>query len=258
MNDSKYRVLNRDMMKYLAITPMFIGHLIAWVNLMRHPDDSSALYLLPMPLLVLAGLSLFCPPVMFFFIADGYKYTRDRKKYALRLLIFALITQPFDWLIFQPINGWWTSNVIFTLFFGLLAIMGWESGLKLWQRVALVIICAGASLLLFSDWMVIGVLIIFFLHLYREQPKKRFIAFTLLILANTLPNLLSLGSVPAVKLIVYMLIMPGAFMLAYLCMTRLYNGKKGRHPTFAKWFFYGFYPAHYLVIYIVKLCLYGR
>ena len=29
------------------------------------------------------------------------------------------------------------------------------------------------------------------------------------------------------------------FILAYLCMTVFYNGRKGKHPTLAKWFFYG-------------------
>ncbi|MCH5348252.1 MAG: hypothetical protein J1E40_02920, partial [Oscillospiraceae bacterium] len=119
-SNNKYKIFNRDMMKYLALIPMFIGHMIAWINLMNDPGNDYALYEMPTVLMIISGLSLFCPPVMFFFVADGYKYTRDRKKYAQRLLLFAIITQPFDWLIFQPIHGWWTSNVIFTLFFGLL------------------------------------------------------------------------------------------------------------------------------------------
>ena len=30
-----------------------------------------------------------------------------------------------------------------------------------------------------------------------------------------------------------------------------YNGKKGKHPVFAKWFFYIVYPLHFTVIYIL-------
>lgn len=41
-------------------------------------------------------------------------------------------------------------------------------------------------------------------------------------------------------------------MAAYACMTVFYNGKKGRHPNFAKWFFYAFYPLHYLLIFIIE------
>ena len=253
--NSNIRILNRDMMKYLAYIPMFIGHMIAWISLMNHPENELALYELPIPLLLISGLSLFCPPVMFFFIADGYKYTRNRKKYALRLLLFACISQPFHWLLFQPINGWWTFNVIFTLFFGLLSIIAWESKFKLWQRIILVILCDAATVLLYSDWMIFGVLFILFLHVLRDRPKARFIAYSILIFIHTSMNLFSLGTVPTFKLILYMLVMLTVFMAAYLCMTVFYNGKKGKHPNFAKWFFYVFYPLHYLIIFIVKIAL---
>lgn len=253
--NNKLKVLNRDIMKYLALIPMFFGHMVDWIYLMNNPDNDMALFELPAVLIILTGLSLFCPPVMFFFIADGYKYTRDRKKYALRLLIFACISQLFHWLIFQPIDGWWTTNVIFTLFFGLLAIIAWESKFKKWQRVILVILCAAATVLLNSDWLICGVLFILVLHIFRDRPKARFIAYSLLILVHTLLNLFSLGSVPTFKLLLYMLVMLLAFMAAYFCMTAFYNGKKGRHPVFAKWFFYVFYPAHYLIIWLVKLCI---
>ncbi len=253
---SKYKIFTRDMMKYLAIIPMFIGHLIAWVTLMQHPDNDMAIFTeLPLPLLLLTGCSLFCPPVMFFFIADGYHYTRNRKKYALRLLLFACITQPFHWLVFQPLNGWWTTNVIFTLFFGLLAIMAWETKRALRQRILLILLCVGGTLLLSSDWLVFGVLMILALHIFRDKPKARLIAYSTLAVLHTSLNLLSLGQVPTRHLLLYMLVMLLCFLAAYLCMTTFYNGRKGKHPTFAKWFFYAFYPVHYLVIYLVKICI---
>ena len=101
----KYKIFNRDMVKYLAIFFMFWGHMFSWIVLMRNPDAASANLLMPLWMRIVTHFSIICPPVMFFMIADGYKYTRDRKKYALRLGIFSLITQPFDWLIFQPIYG---------------------------------------------------------------------------------------------------------------------------------------------------------
>lgn len=58
---SNIKILNRDMMKYIAYIPMFIGHMIAWINLMNHPENDLALYELPLPLILIAGLSLFCP-----------------------------------------------------------------------------------------------------------------------------------------------------------------------------------------------------
>ncbi|MBQ4345877.1 MAG: hypothetical protein IJC75_01940 [Oscillospiraceae bacterium] len=249
------KVLTRDMMKYLAYIPMLIGHMIAWINLMNHPENNLALYELPLPLLLLTGLSLFCPPVMFFFIADGYKYTKDRKKYALRLLLLACITQPFHWLVFQPTGGWWSFNVIFTLFFGLLSVFAWESSYTLWRRLLLVILCIAATVLFYCDWLVFGVLFILLLHIFRERPKARLIAYSSLALLHTAINLFSLGTVPALPLILYICVMFAALMAAYLCMTVFYNGKKGRYPNFAKWFFYVFYPLHYLLIWMIQLTL---
>jgi len=244
-----YKILNRDAMKYLAVFFMFWGHLFAWVTLMRNPDADTPYSLMPLWMRIVTHFSIFCPPVMFFFIADGYKYTRDRRKYVLRLLLFALITQPFDWLVFQPINGWWTTNVIFTLLLGLLAIMAWESEYKLWQRVLLVLLAVGLSVLIFSDWMIFGVLMILFLHVFREKPKARLSAYLILTVIWLL-----LGFIGAELDAGFWLdkALDFAMMLAaYSCMTVFYNGKKGRHPTFAKWFFYAFYPLHYLIIWVI-------
>ena len=248
MDKQNLKVIDRDMMKYIAIITMFIGHAVAWINLMQHPGDEYTTYNMPFGLMIVSFLSLICPPVMFFFIADGYKYTRDRKRYALRLFIFACITQPFDWLIFQPLYGWRTFNVIFTLFFGLLAIMIWESGLKLWQRIALIVLYDAATVAMSSDWMLFGVLFILFLHIFRDRPKQRLIAYSVLTALHFVPNLFSLGKVPTAKLLTGIVVMMSMFALAYFAMTVLYNGRKGKHPVFAKWFFYAFYPLHYLVI----------
>lgn len=68
-------------------------------------------------------------------------------------------------------------------------------------------------------------------------------------------NLFSLGTAPALPLILYTCVMFAALMAAYLCMTVFYNGKKGRYPNFAKWFFYVFYPLHYLLIWMIQLTL---
>jgi len=255
-NKEKYKVFNRDQMKYLAIFFMFWGHLVAWINLMNNPDKVDiAMYIQPVSLMIISSVSLFCPPVMFFFIADGYRYTRNVKKYALRLLIFACVTQPFDWLVFQKIYGWHTSNVIFTLFFGLLAITAWESKYKLWQRIVLVILCDLATVAINSDWLLLGVVFILILHIFREKPKTRLIVYSSLTFAYFLCNLFSLGKVPAGKLIPAVFVMIFSFMSAYFCMTIFYNGKKGKFPVFSKWFFYIFYPLHYLVIWVVHKTL---
>ena len=133
--------------------------------------------------------------------------------------------------------------------------MAWESKFKLWQRIALVILCDGITLLIYSDWIIFGVLFILFLHIFREKPKARFIAYMSLTALHFLPNLFSLGKIPTDRLIIQIAVMMLMFVLAYLCMTVFYNSRKGKHPTLAKWFFYGFYPLHYLIIWIVSVII---
>lgn len=243
------------MMKYLAVFFMFWGHLIAWVTLYQNPDITTPYEIMPLWVRVIVHASLFCPPVMFFFITDGYKYTHERKKYAIRLLIFACITQPFDWLLFFPRYGLRSFNVIFTLFFGLLAIMAYESRLKLWLRIVMIVMCAAATFLMSADWEIFGVIVILFLHKYRDRPKARLISYAVIIgIWKGMEYFWELlgGTFGADKLLEGTLDLVFLFA-AYFCMTTFYNGRKGKHPVFAKWFFYAFYPLHYLIIWAVAV-----
>ena len=63
-------------------------------------------------------------PIFAFLICEGYEHTKDVKKYMLRLLLFAVISEPFFDLamsgtIFSLNNG---QNVIFTLLIGVVTI----------------------------------------------------------------------------------------------------------------------------------------
>lgn len=248
MERDKLQVLDRDTVKLIAIVPMTIGHLLSYPEYFATMTDK------PLWLHLLVQASLFAPPVFFFSIADGFKYTCSRKKYALRLLIFALITQISFTLANQgtllTAQIFLNLNIIFTLLMSLAALIVWDSKLKLPIRIAAIVVLDAVTLLLQSEWMLFGILIVLGLHIFREKPKIRLIWFTVCAFCvEFISNGLS----------IYTLISPpflfGMFflLLSYFVMTVLCSGKKGKHPKFAKWFFYIFYPAHLLMIYFVKL-----
>jgi len=252
---SKLKVIDRDMIKYIIVFFMATGHLIAWIAT-GHEQPDGLFEQCPLWQRLFIQLSLITPPVMFFFVADGFKYTRSRKKYALRLFIFACITQvPFT-ILWGPLTGWWGANVMFTLFFSLLVLCVWESRMKLWQRIALIILCNIATLALVSEWMVFGPMTVLGLHIFREKPKARAIwyaaVWTVYLGVSSVPSLIT--DFKPIRLEV-ILVHIFDFVAAYLLMTVFYSGKKGRFPTFSKWFFYIFYPAHIVLAIILRAIL---
>lgn len=239
----RFKIINRDAVKYIAIFFMFWGHLFAWRILWGQPDIADPMSVLPLWQQLFCHLSLLCPPIMFFMVGDGYKYSRDRKKYALRLFIFAAVTQLIQCLIEK---GWDSANVIFAMLFGLLEIAIYESKLKKWQKVILIALMILLGILITCEWMIFGELLILALHIFRDSPKKRLIAYTSLVFVW---QLIAVFFNPLFDCIARFLVV----MAAYALMTVFYSGKKGRFPKFSKWFFYIFYPAHYLIIYAVYL-----
>lgn len=100
--------------------------------------------------------------------------------------------------------------------------------------------------------MATGILFILFLHVFREKPKQRLISYMGMAVLSCGLNLIGITKATAVPLLVQVSTMLLMFIAAYLCMTIFYNGRKGKHPVFAKWFFYCFYPLHYLVIFVIQ------
>lgn len=240
------RCINRDMLKYMAMFLMITGHMIVYLGIDHFKD------IVPVPVLrFFVFAEMFAPPVFFFFISEGYRYTRSRKKYALRLLIIALITQvPFYFCHYyeEPLWKILTSwNVMLTLLAGLVVLMVWESKWKTAVRIIVMIAITGFTVLIESEWMGFGPAVVFFLYILRERPVLRLVVFEALMLLhqfimNGFCFVFTWGAW-------------GFFLAetaAMIVITFFYNGKKGHFPTFSKWTFYVFYPAHLLAVILIR------
>ena len=248
MNSTKtnLKFINRDMLKYMAVTVMFIGHFliktIKELNMLGIPRGIAS---------VLMQLQYMAPPIFFFFIAEGFYYTGSRKKYAIRLFGFALITQVTyvlcETLTFDVRMFFTSWNVVMTLFLGLMVLIIWECKLPLPVRLLIIGACGLVNYLLKMEWAITGLLIIFAFHILRERPIIRIVVYELILLGDIV---VGMGGIGAVFSMIPFFV---TTFLAIILITFFYNGKKGKHPKFAKYFFYIFYPAHLFLIFIIRV-----
>lgn len=244
------KCIDRDMIKYIAVIPMAIGHFTGFVwEGKTSPNDSLLLFLL-------TQMSLIAPPIFFFFIAEGFRYTHSPKKYAERILIFAAITQiPFS----LTANGTLLTseffsylNVFFTLFLGVVSLMICSSGLRMPLKIVLVLAADAVTFLLSSQWMIFGIPAILAFYYFKDRPLLSFISFTSCMVLDLLISFMSFESVLRLEYFAASLFF---LELGYVITAVFYNGKRGKYPRFSKWFFYIFYPLHLIVIYIGQLCI---
>jgi len=174
-------------------------------------------------------------PLFAFLITEGYRQTSSYKNYLIRLAIFSLISQYPFWLAFGFDAG---LNIFFTLTLGLLALHLAEH----YQDFLPVIILAGFAELLSTDYGMFGVLLIYLIHLYRDEFKK-----LLVYLAGLYGTFYLLGGL-LVQLKgdfnpLHYYIQP--FALLSFAFIKYYNGRLGFR---IKYLFYLFYPLHLLLL----------
>ena len=131
--------------KLLAIIAMTVDH----IAVVFVPPSSMLYYFMRM-------FGRLTAPIMAYYITEGFRHTRSRKKYLLRLAVFGLISQPFYFAVFfgkmpdSPQNFIGNWNVMVSLAIALLTLIVLESGIPETPRLILVAVCI--SLGHFSDW----------------------------------------------------------------------------------------------------------
>lgn len=253
--------LDRNELKYAAVFFMVLDH-TAYAFL---PEGSSA-YLL---LRLLGRLTM---PIMAWFLAEGYRYTRDKRAYGLRLLLFSVAAAvPFSYLaagswlpaallpgsspspylhLFLPFAGKtlviYPANVIFTLFLSFLNLAVWDRTKlpTVGKAAATALICIAASA---ADWGYWCVLMCFIFWKFRERHAMKWALYALLSVSYIFRFTVFQNPL-CVEVTHSFAWFRLGILLAAPVLELLYNGQKGRGSRFDKWFFYAFYPLHLLVI----------
>jgi len=174
-------------------------------------------------------------PVFALLVAEGFSHTRNRWRYLLSLLLFAVISEV-PWYLLNGVDG--THNVLFTLALGTACLALFEGLCE--HRILCclsILLLAGLAEWLGTDYGWRGVLMIILFYLFRRTDKGicGFQHSTMLQLMFTFPLMLHYGMVGA--------------MLACMVIL-LYDGTRGFvHGNIAKYIFYAFYPVHLLLLY---------
>ena len=193
-------------------------------------------------------------PLFCFLIVQGFLHTRSKAKYALRLAVFAVISEiPYDMAFSGCVLSFKNNNVFFTLLTGLLMIWGItaamqridnlsclknKNGLRngIYAGVVLVFALAASflvSVAFDSSYGASGVLTILIIFLLQRHPVLALVlsTFVLAVLNFSFVQLFAL---------------PSALLVA------MYNQQRGR-PM--KYFFYFVYPAHLLLFALIAVWL---
>ena len=265
------RGLTATQLKGLAIGLMFLDHfsLIALTQLgsvFTGSEISVQLFHLLVISFRLIGRLAF--PIFAYLIVNGFLHTSNRKRYLMRLIAFAFISEPFfDFAIFGSwFNGTY-QNVMGTLALGLVAIWGKEllseKELPIPLTITPLLLSSFSAELLHLDYGFYGVMSIFLMYCFFNDFKQLVAGMVLLhfilyghqlgcwmiLLIDSITQLEEL-----IARVVYCLTATAPwFSLFSLVILKQYNGKKGY--AFSKYFFYFFYPLHLLALKVLVLLL---
>lgn len=182
-------------------------------------------------------------PIFAFMVAEGCRYTRNRLKYLLMILVLGAVCQVF----YTGVTGKWDMNIFITLSISILIIYALdfarESADYLSFTVPLLIICMalfvskilpdmykGSTFKI--DYGFFGIMLPVTAYISKNRTTRLlFFGAGLLLLSFDLKHIQWWGLLALIPL-------------------ALYNGKRGKHKI--KYFFYTYYPMHLVAIYAIS------
>lgn len=243
MSLAPFKGLTSFHLHILAMTLMLCDHL--WATLLPQQEWMTCI-----------GRLAF--PIFAFLTVEGYFHTSSIRRYLLRLLVFALISEiPFDLVygstLFYPFH----QNVLWTFLLGLLCIRFCEfvrSKHRPWLGWAALALAAVMGYLLGTllmvDYAGAGVLMVLTFYVFRQRTWKSLLG-QLLCLGYLNIHMLGTYFYPiSIGSWTFELVQQGFAVLALIPIW-LYNGARGHHSKAFQYFCYTFYPAHLLVLYVL-------
>lgn len=229
--------MSRNAIKYLAMITMFCNH-FAYVFLKEGSTGQE----------VMIDIGYFTAITMCYFLVEGYHYTRSVKNYAVRLLVFGILSQlPFMLALKQK-----NLNMMFSLLLCLGVVWIKEHVKNKGERTAL--LCVMVCCSLWTDWALLApVFTILFANAYGDR-RKMIVAYVkatgIFLFLNVLSyeNDYSLG----MALVHAGCACIGLAVSGEIILYIYDKEEKRKVYGWEKWFFYGFYPVHLLILWLIQ------
>ncbi len=235
--------LNGLILKLIAVVTMLIDH----VGVILFPGQMVFRYI---------GRIAF--PIYVFLLVEGFFYTKSLRRYEVRLLIFALLSEiPFDLAFNGAVLEFSYQNAYFTLLLGLLMLHLIKFASEktnpiyggLYLELLILVAFVAAAFLVRSDYSGGGVLLIYCFYKFRSRHLVKIILLAAISLAFYVPQEI--------------------FSLLAVIPLLLYNGKRGfgqgsgpyweneikPSSVLVRYLFYLFYPAHLLILHFIALSI---
>lgn len=192
-------------------------------------------------------------PIFCFLIAEGCVHTHDRKKYALRLLLFALIAEiPFNLMNSGMIWDPYDQNVLWTLLTG--ALVCWLIDWALKKCTPLSFVLTGAAMVAaywlleafrtdYGGW---GMLLVAAFYGVHRAPSGAVVKMIAQAFGLAFFSLGVMGGYLSIEL----------WSLVSLAPIWLYNGQRGFSHKAVQYGFYTFYPVHILILSLIAMYRY--
>lgn len=228
--------LTATALKMIAVLAMVLQHFA-----IKFMDSQSAAYFL------FLSLGKITAPIMCYFIAEGYHFTHDRKRYLGRLFLFALLSHIPHALVFgvSAWQFWKSTSVMWSLTLGMIALIIFNhKELNLWVRILAILGCCVLSYP--GNWNCVAIIWILGFGIFRNSPVKKWGIYLLGVAVNILEFFIVEND--------GFLLAKAAYILPVLLLS-LYNGQRGNASRGVQKFFYWFYPVHLILIFIIQTCL---
>ncbi|MDR3150005.1 MAG: conjugal transfer protein TraX [Oscillospiraceae bacterium] len=266
-------------MKWIALIAMTLAHIEVvigqWVIIPLWQDNLAISMWIMRSLTIIGRLAF---PLFAFLIAEGCRNTKSMLRYIGRLLLFAVISQPFFYIAnyypdltassaaegvsraFRSVLRLRLTNVMTTLTLGACCIFAFQklrtskySGQK-WIIILIVLIACILAAVIKTDYSWFGVALIFGLYIVKNKTVRfalvtswSFAAYMIIAAYNGTTLTWIRSGASAVE---------HALLFAASCSSVILmnNYTSVRHKK-TKWFFYIYYPAHFIILVLVNTAL---